>query len=206
MGYKDTDTGSGSRTERQRKDDVLAALAAHPLDLEEAARIAGVYASTVEKWMRESPKFREEVRAVAKAHNLKLSDIQDHRNRRRLDDIRDGVVKDKRSITQRKADMLWAFRKKLGIESTALELACIDRAEHRKWLESSPQYKADIEDVLEWKKDVVEEQLLLQTLDGSVTAQRIFLEAQAPERGYGNTANGGNDMEKITKIKIDWGK
>jgi len=87
------------------------------------------------------------------------------------------------SDIQKKA-MVKAMEKSLGIVKTACETVGIARSTHYEWLENDPQYKAEVNNLLELKRDFVESKLL-KLVDNGDTAATIFAaKSLLKSRGY----------------------
>lgn len=87
------------------------------------------------------------------------------------------------SDIQKKA-MVKAMEKSLGIVKTACENVGIARSTHYLWMEEDANYKAEINDLLELKRDFVESKLL-KLVDGGDTAATIFAaKSLLKSRGY----------------------
>jgi len=87
------------------------------------------------------------------------------------------------SDIQKKA-MIEALGKMLGIVKTACETVGIARSTHYEWLENDPQYKAEVNNLLELKRDFVESKLL-KLVDNGDTAATIFAaKSLLKSRGY----------------------
>lgn len=106
----------------------------------------------------------------------------------------------------RKKAMLEALRVSFGIIAHAAQQVGIDRSTHYKWLEDDPQYKADVADLKEYKKDFIESKLIKLINEGDTAATIFAAKTQLKDRGYIErneiTGSDGKPMVTETHVKI----
>lgn len=90
----------------------------------------------------------------------------------------------RQSTAIKKAAMLEALEKSLGVVTTAAKAAGIDRDTHRLWLKDDAEYKAKVEELSDVALDFAESQLHKQILNGEVTSTIFFLKTKGKQRGY----------------------
>ncbi|MFC4686592.1 hypothetical protein ACFO4P_06555 [Epilithonimonas pallida] len=101
-------------------------------------------------------------------------------------DISKGIVKQNRTSTQlKKARLLKAMEKTLGVIQPACRMARVNRQTFYNWLKSDSQFKDDYQEVLEDSIDFAEMSLIQQIADGNTTAIIFFLSHKAKHRGWG---------------------
>lgn len=83
-----------------------------------------------------------------------------------------------------KKAMIAAMRKSLGVVTTAAEKAGIDRSTHYEWLKTDPAYKAEIEALVEVKRDFVESKLMTLVNAGDTSATIFCAKVLLKKRGY----------------------
>lgn len=85
----------------------------------------------------------------------------------------------------RKERMLKAMRENMGVLLYAAKQAGITRRTHYNWLEADPQYRKDVDDIIEGTFDVVERKAFEGIVKHSNTALTIFfLKTRMKHRGY----------------------
>ena len=84
----------------------------------------------------------------------------------------------------RKAAMIEAMKKSLGVVTTAANVAGISRQLHYDWLKEDPEYKQAIEDTAEVALDYAESQLHKQIGSGEVASTIFYLKTKGKKRGY----------------------
>lgn len=87
---------------------------------------------------------------------------------------------------KKKAKMLEALPKAMGIVTQACKMVGIARQTHYNWLQNDPQYKADIEALSldDLVLDFVESSLYTAIKKGNVTAIIYYLNHKGAKRGY----------------------
>jgi len=88
------------------------------------------------------------------------------------------------STATRKAAMLAALEKSLGIVTTAANACGVSRETHRKWMQDDLEYAARVKEVKETKMDFVESMAHKRVQEGSDTMIIFMLKTQAKDRGY----------------------
>jgi len=86
--------------------------------------------------------------------------------------------------TPKKAAMLEALERSLGIVSTAAKAANIDRQTHYNWLKDDPNYKAAVEAIQESVIDFAESHLYKLIKEGNPAANIFYLKTKGKNRGY----------------------
>ncbi|UQB67584.1 hypothetical protein [Epilithonimonas zeae] len=122
------------------------------------------------------------------------------------------VVKQNRTSTQlKKARLLKAMEKTLGVIQPACRMARVNRQTFYNWLKSDSQFKDDYQEVLEDACDFAEMSLIQQIADGNTTAIIFFLSHKAKHRGWGlpssqkvNNMNQkhSNDLESMSDEEL----
>lgn len=85
--------------------------------------------------------------------------------------------------THKKA-MLKALEASLGIVSEAAESVGISRQQHYQWLKDDPEYKADVDAVIDLAIDFAESALRERIGKGDITAIIFYLKTKGKSRGY----------------------
>ena len=83
-----------------------------------------------------------------------------------------------------KKKFLAALEQSLGIVSTASDMCGLHRSTHFGWLRDDPEYKRQVEDVIEMKKDFAESKLLSLVRQENPAAVIFFCKTQLKDRGY----------------------
>lgn len=84
-----------------------------------------------------------------------------------------------------KAKMIEAMRANLGIVSTSAKVVGIERNAHYTWLKEDPEYKAQIDALIEIKDDFVEGKLYEQINNGDSRMIQYYFDCTR-RRGFGN--------------------
>lgn len=84
----------------------------------------------------------------------------------------------------KKAEMLEALERTLGIVSTACKQVNISRRTHYTWMEDDPEYKAAVSAVNESVLDFAESHLYKLMKEGNPAATIFFLKTKGKARGY----------------------
>ena len=84
----------------------------------------------------------------------------------------------------KKAAMLEALEKSLGIVTTACNNVGISRQTHYEWMRIDPDYNTSVSELLNVSLDYAESQLLQQIKTGNTTAIIFYLKTQGKSRGY----------------------
>ena len=84
----------------------------------------------------------------------------------------------------KKALMLEALTKNLGIVTDASNACGVNRKSHYAWLQNDPKYKKAVEDISDITLDFVESQLHKQIQNGEVSSTIFYLKTKGKPRGY----------------------
>lgn len=112
------------------------------------------------------------------------------------------------STAKLKEAMLEALLVSFGIIAHAAKQVGITRQVHYQWLESDPEYKQNVADLKEYKKDFIESKLIKLINDGDTAATIFAAKTQLKDRGYvERTELSGPDgkpiqVEQITGMEI----
>lgn len=103
----------------------------------------------------------------------------------------------------RKASMLIALAKTLGIVKTACDLSGVDRATHYKWLGKDENYKAGVIGISDIALDFVESKLHKAIEQGNIAGIIFYMKTKGKERGYIErrelTGKNGEPLEPATR-------
>lgn len=95
------------------------------------------------------------------------------------------MAKDKKqNLTLKKAAMLEALEKSLGIVTSAAKSVGIRRETHYAWLNEDAEYKAKVESLCDVALDFAESQLHKQIQNGEVSSTIFYLKTKGRSRGY----------------------
>lgn len=84
----------------------------------------------------------------------------------------------------KKAAMLLALHKTIGVVTPACEEVSINPATHYKWLKSDEAYAEAVKAIKNVAKDFAESKLHKAMKNGNITAIIFYLKTQAKDRGY----------------------
>lgn len=107
-----------------------------------------------------------------------------------------------------KKQMIEALKETLGVVSPACDSVGIARSTHYNWMQNDPQYKHEVESLLDFQIDFVESKLFENINNGDITSTIFYLKTKAKKRGYierqefDHTTQG----EKINVISLGSGK
>jgi hypothetical protein len=93
------------------------------------------------------------------------------------------------NLTLKKAAMLEALEKSLGIVTSAAKSVGIRRETHYAWLNEDAEYKAQVEALSDVALDFAESQLHKQIQNGEVASTIFFLKTKGKHRGYTGDGN-----------------
>lgn len=114
-------------------------------------------------------------------------------------------MSDKRhnSTTLKKAAMLEALEKTLGVVTSAAKLAGIERTTHYTWMNDDAEYKAAVDELENVTIDFVEAKLHKLVEDMNPTAVIFYLKTKGKKRGYieQNDVNLSGLIQIIEKLK-----
>lgn len=88
------------------------------------------------------------------------------------------------STAKLKVAMLEALRVTFGIIAHAAKQVGVSRQVHYDWLENDPEYKADVAELKEYKKDFVESKLFKLINEGDVASTIFASKTLLKDRGY----------------------
>jgi hypothetical protein len=83
-----------------------------------------------------------------------------------------------------KKEFLEAFKKSLGVVSTACAKAGISRQSYYNWIEEDLEFAQACKDVFSYQCDFVESKLFESINNGSDTAIIFYLKTKGADRGY----------------------
>jgi hypothetical protein len=89
-----------------------------------------------------------------------------------------------KSTTYKKAAMLEALSKTLGLVTHACKIVGIDRSTHYDWLRNDEEYKLAVESTNDLVLDMAESSLFKQINQGNAAATIFFLKTRGKKRGY----------------------
>lgn len=84
----------------------------------------------------------------------------------------------------KKAAMLEALEKSLGIVSTACKMVDISRQTHYAWLKADEDYKKAVDSIQDGVLDFAESHLYKLVKEGNPAATIFFLKTKGKKRGY----------------------
>ena len=84
----------------------------------------------------------------------------------------------------KKAAMLKALEKSLGIVSTACKMVDISRQTHYAWLKADEEYKKAVDSIQDGVLDFAESHLYKLVKEGNPAATIFFLKTKGKKRGY----------------------
>jgi hypothetical protein len=84
----------------------------------------------------------------------------------------------------KKAAMIEALEKAMGIVTTACKTVGINRTTHYQWLIDDDEYKATVDSLQDMVLDFAESKLHQSIQNGSDTATIFFLKTKGKRRGY----------------------
>ena len=95
------------------------------------------------------------------------------------------MAKDKKqNLTLKKAAMLEALEKSLGIVTSAAKSVGIRRETHYAWLNEDAEYKEKVNSLSDVALDFAESQLHKQIQNGEVSSTIFYLKTKGKKRGY----------------------
>lgn len=92
--------------------------------------------------------------------------------------------KPSKSTMYKKAAMLEALNKTLGLVTHACKIVGIDRSTHYDWLRNDEEYKLAVESTNDLVLDMAESSLFKQINQGNAAATIFFLKTRGKNRGY----------------------
>jgi ACT domain-containing protein len=107
------------------------------------------------------------------------------------------------NATLKKAEMIKALEKSLGIVTTACKQVGIDRTTHYRWLNSDEKYKEAVEDLKNVTLDFAETHLHKAIQEGNTTAIIFLLKTLGKKRGYVERQEIQHDTDISSKL-IEW--
>lgn len=109
----------------------------------------------------------------------------------------------RQNATPKKAAMLKALEKSLGVVSTACRAIGIDRTTHYRWYADDQEYKKACDDLKDVTLDFAESQLHKQIQEGNTTATIFLLKTLGKKRGYVERQEIQHDTDISSKV-IEW--
>lgn len=88
------------------------------------------------------------------------------------------------STKLRKAKMLQALEKTLGVVTSAAKLVGIHRQTHHHWLKTDEKYKEAVQEINDVALDFAETHLHKQIADGIPSSTQFYLRTKGKNRGY----------------------
>ena len=88
------------------------------------------------------------------------------------------------TTAKRKAAMLEALEKTLGVVTSAAKMVGIDRTTHYLWMNEDPAYKEAVADCGDVALDYAETQLHKQIGEGQPASTIFYLKTKGKKRGY----------------------
>ena len=107
------------------------------------------------------------------------------------------------NATPKKALMIKALEKSLGIVTTACKQVGIHRATHHRWMHEDEEYKKAVEDLKSVTLDFAETHLHKAIQEGNVTATIFLLKTLGKSRGYIERQEIQHDTDISSKL-IEW--
>ena len=86
----------------------------------------------------------------------------------------------------KKKQMIEALTKGLGVVTSACKSVGIVRQTHYNWYQDDPEYRKEVDDVLNVTLDFVESKLFSLIRDGNPSAIFYYLNNKGTDRGYSN--------------------
>jgi len=100
----------------------------------------------------------------------------------------------------KKAAMLKALEKSLGIVSTACKMVDISRQTHYAWLKADEEYKSAVNSIQDSVLDFAESHLYKLVKEGNPAATIFFLKTKGKKRGYIER----QEIEVTEKKPLSW--
>jgi len=88
------------------------------------------------------------------------------------------------NATLKKAAMLEALEKSLGVVTTAAKSVGIERTSHYRWCLEDAEYKKAVDELADVALDFAESQLHKQIQNGEVSSTIFYLKTKGKKRGY----------------------
>lgn len=92
-------------------------------------------------------------------------------------------VRENKLVHQKKS-LIEALNKSLGIVSTACLKTKISRSRYYEWYASDPEFKKEVDAIVDVALDFAESKLLQSINNGSDTATIFYLKTKGKNRGY----------------------
>ena len=87
-------------------------------------------------------------------------------------------------VQPKKAKMLKALEKSLGVVTSACKMANVGRTTYYEWLDKDPEFKKAVDDFNNIALDFAESKLYELIQEGNVTATIFYLKTKGKKRGY----------------------
>lgn len=102
----------------------------------------------------------------------------------------------------KKASMLEALEKSLGVVTMATKAAGISRETHYRWLREDSEYKEKVDSIENIALDFAESQLHKQIREGNHVATIFFLKTKGKSRGYVERQEIQQTNENLFNVRI----
>jgi len=112
-------------------------------------------------------------------------------------------MENRQNSTPKKAQMIKALEKSLGVITTACKQVGIDRQTHYNWYNADSEYKSKVDDLKNVTLDFAESQLHKQIQEGNTTATIFLLKTLGKKRGYVERQEIQHDTDISSKL-IEW--
>jgi len=109
----------------------------------------------------------------------------------------------RQNATLKKAEMIKALEKSLGIVTSACKQVGIDRTTHYRWLQEDEDYKKVVNDLKDVTLDFAETYLHKAVQEGNITAIIFMLKTLGKKRGYVERQEIQHDTDISSKL-IEW--
>ena len=100
----------------------------------------------------------------------------------------------------KKAAMIEALEKSLGVVTDACKIVGINRKTHYEWLKNDEQYKQDVDDLSNAALDFVESKLYEKIKGGDTTCIIFYMKTKGKERGYVERQEHKLDIPQFEKM------
>ena len=109
----------------------------------------------------------------------------------------------------KKALLLQALEKSLGVVTVACKAADIPRSTYYKWMKEDADFKQQVADIADVALDFAESQLHAQISEGSTAATIFYLKTKGKKRGYierqeiENTGEPQIVIQPLSQLSVD---
>lgn len=110
-------------------------------------------------------------------------------------------------MIRKQSDFIKALELSLGVVTVAAKIAGVTARSHYKWLKSSPEYAAAVEEVRDRADDFVESKLFEIIKNGDTSAVIYYCKTRLKHRGYSEKTDvdittGGKPIDNKFQIEI----